>query len=53
MNKWAYLRSKFSEEQKKIDTYIPSGSAAEKIQTSDWEYYDCMKFLKPFINHRW
>ncbi|XP_043462821.1 uncharacterized protein LOC122510543 [Leptopilina heterotoma] len=50
MSKWATLKKRFAEEQKKIREYIPSGSAApEKLP--EWEYFQDMKFLEKFSKH--
>jgi hypothetical protein len=43
-NRFGALKSRFTLERRK---YLPSGSGIE--ETSQWEFYNEMQFLEPFL----
>ncbi|KYQ47202.1 hypothetical protein ALC60_13779, partial [Trachymyrmex zeteki] len=49
--KWKNIRDRFVKEHTLVTTYISSGSAAKKKE-STWPFYECLRFLEPTVNYR-
>lgn len=49
--KWKNIRDRFVKEYNLVNSYIPSGSAAKKKE-STWSFYESLRFLEPTVNYR-
>lgn len=58
--RWKYLRDNYIKARKKVQAYIPSGSAATTVTTANtitknksrFQYYELMKFLNDSLQTR-
>ncbi|KYQ53513.1 hypothetical protein ALC60_00039 [Trachymyrmex zeteki] len=52
--RWKYLRDNYIKARKKVQAYVPSGSAAANTSTekSKFQYYELMRFLNDSLQTR-
>jgi len=50
--RWKYLKDCYTKEKKKINEYIPSGSAVPPTRKSAFRFYETMSFLSDCMETR-